>query len=231
MSAHAISELDRRLGNLVRMGTITELDVATARVKVDLGDLVTDWLPWHTARAGSTRTWSAPRPGEQVTIISPSGELDQGAVIPGLYQTAHPAPADNQDLETTVFPDGTKVEHDSASNTYTITVAGSANVVINCKHATINAEDDATVNTKLATVNASTKVELATPLVHCTQALTVEGPITGKGGLAISGGSGATVNGDFKAQGGAFTHNSKNVGSTHTHTGVQPGGGTSSVPS
>lgn len=214
--SHAVSELDRRLANIIRQGTITELDLANARVKVDLGDLVTDWLPWHTARAGATRTWSAPRAGEQVTVMSPSGELGQGAVVPGLYQTAHPAPSDSQDVETTVYPDGTTVEHNSASNTYTITVAGSANVVINCKN---------------ATVNAATKVELATPLVHCTQALTVEGLITGKGGLAVSGGSGATVNGDFRAQNGAFTHNSKNVGSAHTHTGVQPGGSTTGAPS
>lgn len=94
---------------------------------------------------------------------------------------------------------------------------------------TVNAPN-ATVNTQTATMNASTKVELATPLVHCTQALTVEGLITGKGGMAISGGSGATVNGSLAATGGTFTHNGKNVGSTHTHTGVQPGGGTSGSP-
>lgn len=214
--SQALSEIDRRLGNVVRMGTIAELDQANARVKVDLGDVTTDWLPWVTARAGATRTWSAPRPGEQVLVLAPSGELEQGAVLPSIFQDDHPAPAGTQDVEHTVYPDGTTVDYNSATHTLTVTVAAAGNVVINCKNATVNAE---------------TRVELVTPLVHCTQALTVDGLITGKGGMAISGGSGATVNGDFKAQGGAFTHNSKNVGSTHTHTGVQPGGGTSSVPS
>jgi phage baseplate assembly protein V len=231
VSGHAISELDRRLGNLVRMGTITELDQANARVKVDLGDSTTEWLPWVTARAGATRTWSAPRPGEQVMVLAPSGELAQGVVLPSIFQDAHPAPSNTQDVEHTEYPDGTTVDYNSATNTLTVTVAAAGNVVINCKHATVNADQDATVTTQLATVNASTKVELATPLVHCTQALTVEGLITGNGGLSVSGGSGAVVDGDFRAQNGAFTHNSKNVGSTHTHTGVQSGGGITGAPS
>lgn len=81
---------------------------------------------------------------------------------------------------------------------------------------TVNAPN-VIVNTQVATVNASTKVELATPLVHCTQALTVEGLITGKGGLAISGGSGANVTGNVSTT-GTLTNNGKSVGSTHTHT-------------
>lgn len=77
-----------------------------------------------------------------------------------------------------------------------------------------------TVNTHTATVNASTKVELATPLVHCTQALTVDGPITGAAGLTITG---ATA-----LQG--VTSNGVNVGSTHVHGGVQSGSSNSAVP-
>lgn len=76
-----------------------------------------------------------------------------------------------------------------------------------------------TVNTQTATVNASTKVELASPLVHCTGALTADGLITANAGVTISG----TV----AASGGGFTHNGKSVGSTHTHInsgGSGPGG-------
>jgi phage baseplate assembly protein V len=223
-------ELERQLANMVRIGTVAELDVANARVKMDVGGLTTDWLPWGESRAGATRTWSAPRKGEQRAVFAPYGDTGQAFVGPALYQDDHPAPAGSQDLETTVYPDGTKVEHDSGSNTYTITVAGSANVVINCKHATINATEDATVNTKTATINGSTKVELATPLVHCTQALTVEGLLTGKGGMAISGGTGATISGNVAMNGGGLTHNGKNVGSNHTHSGVATGAGTSGAP-
>jgi phage baseplate assembly protein V len=196
------AELERLIANLVRIGEIAELDEANARVKVSVCGLTTDWLPWLTARAGATRTWSAPRPGEQVIVLSPYGDPAQGVVLPSIYQDDHAAPATSKDKETTVFPDGTAFEYDSASNTYTQTVAGSGNWVFNLKHATINAAEDATVSTKTATVNASSKVKLATPLVHCTQALTVDGPITGRGGMAISGGSGATVAGSMTISGG-----------------------------
>jgi len=41
---------------------------------------------------------------------------------------------------------------------------------------------------------------------------------------------GLTVAGDLKASGGAFTHNGKDVGSDHLHSGVQPGGGNTGAP-
>ena len=226
------SEIERLLANMIRIGVVSELDEANARVKCSVGGLTTDWLPWQTGRAGATRTWSAPRPGEQVIVLSPYGDPSQAVVLPSVYQDDHPAPATSKDKETTVFPDGSTFEYDSASNTYTQTVAGSGNWVFNCKHATINATEDITVNTKhanvnattdatvttpTATVNASTKVELATPLVHCTQALTVDGLITGTGGMAISGGSGASVSGNVTVSGGNVTADGIGL-KTHHHT-------------
>jgi phage baseplate assembly protein V len=217
------AEIERLLANLIRVGTVLELDEANARVKMKVGGLTTDWLPWGETRAGETRTWSAPRPGEQRLVFAPYGDTSQAIVGPAIYQDDHPAPATSKDKETTVFPDGTTFEYDSTSNTYTQTVAGSGNWVFNLKHATINAENDATVNTETATVNASTKVELATPLVHCTQNLVVDGTalvkqmITGQGGMAISGGSGASVSGNVSVTGGNVTADGIGL-KTHHHT-------------
>lgn len=216
-------EIERLMANMIRIGVIAELDAPNARVKCNVGGMTTDWLPWLTGRAGATRTWSAPRPGEQVVVLSPYGDLTQGIVLLSIYQDDHAAPATSQDKETTVYPDGSTVEYDSASNTLTVTVAASGNVVINCKHATINADTDATVNAPTATVNASTKVELATPLVHCTQNLVVDGTalikqaITGQGGMAISGGGGASVAGNMSITGGNVTADGIGL-KTHHHT-------------
>lgn len=239
------AELERMLANVVRVGRVKEVDHANALVKLEIGGLTTDWLSWGVGRAGTTRTWSAPTVGEQRLLLSPYGDMTQAIVGQAIYQDDHAAPATSGDQEHVVFPDGSTVDYNSATNTLTVTVSGSGNVVINCKHATVNAEDDttvntkaatinaentATVNTKTATVNAETKVELATPLTHCTGALTVDGLLTYKGGMSGSGGSGASLTGNFAASGGTFTHNSKNVGSTHTHTLVQPGSGNSGPP-
>lgn len=61
--------------------------------------------------------------------------------------------------------------------------------------------------------------------------LTVNGLITGTDGFAISGGTGGTmqVTGNV-ATTGTITNNGKNIGSTHTHSGVQPGAGNTGAP-
>jgi phage baseplate assembly protein V len=131
------AETDRRLGNLVRIGTVAQLNAAQALVTVDLGDLVTDWLPWIAARAGGNRHWAAPEPGEQVLVLSPSGELAQGIVLPAIYQDAFPANAASADIERTTYGDGSTVEYNRAAHRLTVNV-GAGTVVVNCSQATVN---------------------------------------------------------------------------------------------
>ncbi len=84
-----------------------------------------------------------------------------------------------------------------------VAVTAQGTCTINIVGDTVVNTPNATLNTEVATVNASSKVELATPLVHCTENLTVDGAalvkgaITGQGGMAISGGSGASVTGNI----------------------------------
>ena len=229
----AINEAHRLLSNVIRVGVVSELDTENARVKVKTGGFETDWLPWATQRAGATRTWSAPRAGEQVVLLSPYGDPSQGIVMTSIYQDDHPAPANSQDVEHTVYPDGTTVEYNSKENTFTMTVAGSARVIVNCKEATVNAETSVVANTKEATLNASSKVTLNTPETFCKGSLTVDGLLTYKDGMQGSSGSGkaAIIDGDIEFVGSSLTHNGKNIGKTHTHTGVQGGPGTTGAVS
>jgi phage baseplate assembly protein V len=198
---------------MVRIGKIAELDEEAARVKVSVSGLTTDWLPWGAARAGSTRSTSMPSVGEQVVVFSPYGDTSQAVVGFSLYQDDYAAASTSKDKEATIYPDGSTVEYDSASNTLTVTVAGDGKVIVNCKE---------------ATVNAQTSVTLNTPETTCTGNMTVQGQLTYQQGM--SGTGGATINGDFAAQGGSFTHNSKNVGSDHSHSGIQPGGSNTGAP-
>lgn len=187
MSSYELGELGRQMANLVRIGTISELDEASARVKVSAAGLTTDWLPWSASRAGNTRQWSPPRVGEQVVLASPYGDLGQAVVIGSLFSDDKPAPATSKDQETTVYPDGSTVDYNSATNTLTVTVAGSGNVVINCK---------------VATVVAETSVTLDTPSTHCTGDLQVDGALSFGGGMTGSGGgTTATINGNVQVNG------------------------------
>lgn len=78
-------------------------------------------------------------------------------------------------------------------------------------------------------VVATTKVQITSPLVTISGNLQVTGSITGTGGLAVSGGSGVSMNGNITHT-GTITSNSVNIGSTHTHSGVQTGGGNTGAP-
>ena len=88
----SLSEMNRRLANLIRLGTVIEADYQKARVKIQIGPITTQWLPWITSNASHSKNWNAPEIGEQVLVLSPSGEMSQGTVIRGIYQQKHTAP-------------------------------------------------------------------------------------------------------------------------------------------
>ena len=118
------SEHDRRLANLIRLGTVEAADYAAARLRVRSGQQVTDWLPWLTLRAHGDIDWFAPKVGEQVVVVSPSGDPAQGVVAGALYQRAYPAPADRPTLHRVVYQDGTVMDYDSEAQHWHLTCVG-----------------------------------------------------------------------------------------------------------
>lgn len=88
-----LSELSRAMPDIIRIGVVAEVDTKTALCRIQTGDILTDWLNWLTARAGSGRAWWAPSVGEQVLMLSLGGELDTGFVLPGIYSDDFPAPS------------------------------------------------------------------------------------------------------------------------------------------
>ena len=93
---------------------------------------------------------------------------------------------------------------------------------------TITAPHSVTVNTTTATVNASGSTMIDSPTVTITgdttiqKTLTVVGHITGTGGMAVSGGSGASVTGNVSVTSGDVTADGIGLKS-HTHTCPQGG--------
>lgn len=88
-------------------------------------------------------------------------------------------------------------------------------------------------NTPSLNVTASVSVTLTTPLVHCTQALTVDGLATVGNLTMASGGAANFTNATMNYgtctvsyTGGNIKHNGKFIDSTETHSGVTTGTGT-----
>lgn len=147
----------RLLHNLIRLGTIAEVDAAAARVRVQSGDNLTDWRPWLSARAGDSSEWNPPSVGEQVLLLSPSGDLAQAIVLTGIYSDANPAPADSETLWRRTFPDGTTITYDHAASHLNIAVRGDAELSIT---------GDATVSVSgSAAITAGTEATVDAPAI------------------------------------------------------------------
>lgn len=118
-SMNNAAELLRLIQNLIRIGTIAEVDHAAARVRVKSGDLLTGWMPWADTRAGTTRTWSPPTLGEQVLVFAPGGDTENGVALTALYQSAHPAPSKSADVFHAVMPDSATFEYNHTAHRMT----------------------------------------------------------------------------------------------------------------
>lgn len=120
------AELLRLIHNLIRLGTIDQVDHQAVRVRVKSGENLTGWLRWMSFRAGTTRDWDPPTVGEQVIIFSPGGDLAAGIVLTGLNSDSHAAPTNDPAVWYREFPDGAVVQYNHESSELTLTLPGNA---------------------------------------------------------------------------------------------------------
>ncbi|MFI9652601.1 phage baseplate assembly protein V [Guyparkeria sp. GHLCS8-2] len=222
MDAMQNAEINRRLENLIRLGTVDQADYASARLKVRIGELVTGWLPWLTHRAGGDRSWWAPEVGEQVVLLSPGGDLAQGIVLPSLYRDAHPAPGTDPAKHTTRYQNGTEETHDRAAQHYHLNVPAGGKITLQVGNTTLVLEDG---QTKLTTP----KLVVDSPDSTFTGDVTAQGLLTYLAGMIGQGGAGATasISGSVDVTGGDVTVDG--ISSKH-HTHPGDSGGTTGEP-
>ncbi|KHT33658.1 phage baseplate assembly protein V [Pectobacterium carotovorum] len=210
MNIHStLTEIQRLLRNMNRVGVVTHVNTADALCRVQTGGMTTGWLNWLTRRAGRSRDWWAPSIGEQVLILSIGGELDTAFVLPGIYSDNNPAPSASPDALHISFPDGAVIEYEPATGA--LTVSG-------IKTADVTASESLTATVPLVTVRASTRITLDTPEVVCTNKL-----ITGT--LEVK--QGGTMSGNIEHSGGSLSSNGKVL---HTHRHPGDSGGTTGAP-
>ncbi|WP_455871626.1 phage baseplate assembly protein V [Serratia proteamaculans] len=207
-----ISELARAVRNLIRIGVIVDVDTVQARCRVQLGGNTSDWLQWLTCRAGGARAWWAPSIGEQVLLLALGGELDTAFVLPGIFSDDFPAPSASAEAYHVSFPDGAVIEYEPQTGALSVSGIVTADV---------SASTSVNVTAPTVTVNASKKINLNAPVVECSNQL-VTGTIQIK--------EGGEMTGDLNHSGGSITSNGVVV-HTHTHGGVQAGGGQTDKPS
>ncbi|OBX05940.1 baseplate assembly protein [Gallibacterium genomosp. 3] len=157
-----IADIIRRLESLIKIGVIHAVDYQQARARVQSGQIISDWLPFLTLRAGTTVTWSPPTVGEQCLLLAPSGELNTGVVITGIY-LKNQSPSNSSDEHVIQFADGATIIYNQ--QTHALIARG--------------------ISTAL--IQASQSITADTPNVTCTGNVHVKGNITVDGDVVASG--------------------------------------------
>lgn len=123
-----VTDSERRHADQIKYGTVKEVDYKKARARVVIGDetdpeghLLTGWLQFGGGRARGDREWNPPEVGERVMVLSESGEVQNGMVLPlGLYTDEDPANGDRAGLWRKTFKDGSVIEYDRDSGGFKI---------------------------------------------------------------------------------------------------------------
>lgn len=191
--------------SLIKIGEISSIDPAkcTARVVFDDEDSIVSFdLPVLQRNSLKNHDYAMPDVGEDAIVLFFGEGQEDGVILGSIYAGEVTPPESTEKRRTVVFDDDTRVCYDRAEHKLTVTIEGTE-VVFNRQDGSITVPNAVTINCTTATVNASSGITLDTPKTDVTGVLNVAGLITGKGGLAVSGGGGAavTVTGNMKLQG------------------------------
>lgn len=119
-----ITELNRIVANIVRLGRIETVDLTKTppKVTVKIGNLITAELDFVTLRAGEDKSWWPVTAGEQVIVLSPDGNLTKGLVIGSIFQNSIPPSTNVGNLIRTDYSDGAVTEYDKDNHRMKITL-------------------------------------------------------------------------------------------------------------
>ncbi|MCZ2158874.1 phage baseplate assembly protein V [Bartonella sp. 220] len=220
-----ITDLKRRVANMVMVGKISHVDHKNARYRVKSGNLISDWIPDTQARAGKTRSYEGRDVGEQVVVVASSGDLSQGVIVGSIHTDAHQA-ADKGNIHRTIYPDGTILEYDDEQNSYSIHIKSGGKFIL-------------TIADGVSLKGDGGKLELTAPEgIKIVSQSDINFNAKGSISLKADGGVSLNANDSLSLHSGnhvsihssGLRHNGTNVGATHVHGGVVPGGSMTGGP-
>jgi hypothetical protein len=97
--AGRMAELERRVENMQRHGTVAEVDAATSRVRLVIGGTEEEPMlsPWvrPAQMAGALKVHALPSVGQTMTLFSPGGEMAAGVAVPFTWSNDNAAPSES----------------------------------------------------------------------------------------------------------------------------------------
>jgi phage baseplate assembly protein V len=117
-----LSELERRICNLIQVGVVSEVQPEKGLCRVSFGERVSPLSPWFEARAGNDKEFWHPDIGEQAVFISPYGDGSEGFVLLGLFSNKMPLPAGAAEgIHIVEYADGARMEYDRNAHVFSFT--------------------------------------------------------------------------------------------------------------
>ncbi|WP_338616461.1 phage baseplate assembly protein V [Pigmentiphaga sp. CHJ604] len=216
-----IAEILRLLQNLIRFGSVADIQygdhMQPPRVRVAVGGILTNWVPWVAPRASGTSEWDPPSVGEQTILLSPGGDLAAGAALPAIYSDTNAPPSRSPSEHVRRYPDGAVLSYDHASHALNVQLpaGGTANLIAPAK----------------VTVQSAV-IELDAAQTTITGACTVKGLLTYQAGMAGrpgSTGAAASIQGTIRVNDGDVIADGVSL-VNHPHGGVSRGGDDTDPP-
>lgn len=132
-------EHERRLQSFVNRGIVTDVDHADARCRVRIDSLETDWLKFSASRLGKVKIWNPPSVGEQVLVISETGELETALVTSSFDYDEQPMPSANADTIELHCIDGAVFSYNHATHALSVSLPDDSTTTLRSSRLQISA--------------------------------------------------------------------------------------------
>lgn len=101
-----MGEIERRARNRKRTGSIKEVDTGKGLARVELSrqdgsPFLTGWIPWKEIASGGIKSHIPPTVGEQVDVVSESGDMTDAVIDMSTPSNANPRPHDGPEAVIT----------------------------------------------------------------------------------------------------------------------------------
>lgn len=101
-----LAEIERRNRNRKRTGKVAEVDYAKGLARVELSTqegktYLSPWMPWKEIASGGIKSHIPPTKGEQVDVVSESGDLTDAVIDMSVPSSANKRPHDGPEAVIT----------------------------------------------------------------------------------------------------------------------------------
>ena len=98
-----LTNLERQVANQFRHGTVHEVDATKQKVRMNIGGsdqepLLGPWIPYGQI-AGGLKVHTPPTVGQQMTMLSPSGDYRQAVALPMTWSDHNASPSQKRRRE------------------------------------------------------------------------------------------------------------------------------------